>query len=245
MNYKDVIKDSKFYVPMNLNLCFLLKDREIVVLMNVINCDTISEKLSVRKLMRYTNRSNNKIQDALTELRALKLINGFKPNYEVIKDIFDSLNNAKTIEEKKNWCEVYRKSIQNTVSKTNTENVSKTGTQIKKIEKEDMNKKDIEYKTINKKRVEVKKTFPQCEVKQSKSSTVEDVDCDWNTEFVRLEAKMRRSSTVEELNEHINAFSKKAKASKTLPSYFFERLEDTKELRDKLIWNMKAKKCYT
>lgn len=175
MNYKDVIKDSKFYVPMNLNLCFLLKDREIVVLMNVINCDTIGEKLSVRKLMRYTNRSNNKIQDALTELRALKLINGFKPNYEVIKEIFDSLNNAKTIEEKKNWCEVYRKSIQNTVSKNDTENVSKTGTQIKKIEKEDMNKKDIEYKTINKKRVEVKKTFPKCEVEETKSSTVEDV----------------------------------------------------------------------
>lgn len=175
MNYKDVIKDSKFYVPMNLNLCFLLKDREIVVLMNVINCDAIGEKLSVRKLMRYTNRSNNKIQDALTELRALKLINGFKPNYEVIKEIFDSLNNAKTIEEKKNWCEVYRKSIQNTVSKTNTENVSKTGTQIKKIEKENMNKKDIEYKTINKKRVEVKKTFPKCEVEETKSSTVEDV----------------------------------------------------------------------
>lgn len=245
MNYQDVIKNSKFYVPMNLNLCFLLKDREIVVLMNVINCDAIGEKLSVRKLMRYTNRSNNKIQDALTELRALKLINGFKPNYEVIKEIFDSLNNAKTIEEKKNWCEVYRKSIQNTVSKNDTENVSKTGTQIKKIEKEDINKKDIEYKTINKKRVEVKKTFPQCEVEQSKSSTVEDVDCDWNREFIRLEAKMRRSSTVEELNEHINTFSKKAKASKTLPSDFFERLEDTKELRDKLIWNMKAKKCYT
>lgn len=245
MNYQDVIKNSKFYVPMNLNLCFLLKDREIVVLMNVINCDAIGEKLSVRKLMRYTNRSNNKIQDALTELRALKLINGFKPNYEVIKEIFDSLNNAKTIEEKKNWCEVYRKSIQNTVSKNDTENVSKTGTQIKKIEKEDINKKDIEYKTINKKRVEVKKTFPQCKVEQSKSSTVEDVDCDWNTEFIRLEAKMRRSSTVEELNEHINIFSKKAKASKTLPSDFFERLEDTKELRDKLIWNLKAKKCYT
>ena len=245
MNYQDVIKNSKFYVPMNLNLCFLLKDREIVVLMNVINCDAIGEKLSVRKLMRYTNRSNNKIQDALTELRALKLINGFKPNYEVIKEIFDSLNNAKTIEEKKNWCEVYRESIQNTVSKNDTENVSKTGTQIKKIEKEDINKKDIEYKTINKKRVEVKKTFPQCKVEQLKSSTVEDGDCDWNSEFIRLEAKMRRSSTVEELNEHINTFSKKAKASKTLPSDFFERLEDTKELRDKLIWNMKAKKCYT
>lgn len=102
-----------------------------------------------------------------------------------------------------------------------------------------------EEKELKEKRVEVKKTFPKCEVEQSKSSTVEDVDCDWNTEFIRLEAKMRRSSTVEELNEHINTFSKKAKASKTLPSDFFERLEDTKELRDKIVWNIKAKKCYT
>lgn len=106
---------------------------------------------------------------------------------------------------------------------------------------EDKNKNEIKEK-----KVEVKKIFSvECGEKQSKSSTVEDVDCDWKTEFIRLEAKMRRSSTVEELNEHINTFSKKAKASKTLPSDFFERLEDTKELRDKLIWNMKAKKCYT
>lgn len=105
------------------------------------------------------------------------------------------------------------------------------------------NKRNKEVKES--KKVEVKKTFPKCEVEQSKSSTVEDVDCDWNTEFIRLEAKMRRSSTVDELNEHINTFSKKAKASKTLPSDFFERLEDTKELRDKLIWNIKTKKCYT
>lgn len=105
------------------------------------------------------------------------------------------------------------------------------------------NKRNKEVKES--KKVEVKKTFPKCEVEQSKSSTVEDVDCDWNTEFIRLEAKMRRSSTVEELNEHINTFSKKAKASKTLPSDFFERLEDTKELRDKIVWNIKAKKCYT
>ena len=118
-----------------------------------------------------------------------------------------------------------------------------TDDRFNKKEKINNNKRNKEIKES--KKVEVKKTFPQCEVEQSKSSTVEDEDCDWNTEFIRLEAKMRRSSTVDELNEHINTFSKKAKASKTLPSYFFERLEDTKELRDELIWNMKTKKCYT
>lgn len=118
-----------------------------------------------------------------------------------------------------------------------------TDDRFNKKEKIYNNKRNKEVKES--KKVEVKKTFPLCKVEQSKSSTVEDVDCDWNTEFIRLEAKMRRSSTVEELNEHINTFSKKAKASKTLPSDFFERLEDTKELRDKIVWNIKAKKCYT
>ena len=66
MNYQDVIKDSKFYLPMNLNLGYLLtNDTDIVILMNVINCYNIKEKLSVRKLMRYTNRSNNTVQQSL------------------------------------------------------------------------------------------------------------------------------------------------------------------------------------
>ncbi len=159
MNYQDVIKDSKFYLPMNLNLGYLLKDTEIVMLMNVINCDNIHEKLSVRKLMRFTNRSNNTVQNALNTLRDLKLIEGFTPNYEKLKYVFDSINNAKSIEERIKWCEnyktvsendtkqLYQNSIQETVSESGTENVSKTGTQIKKMYKEDEKKEDA----INKK----------------------------------------------------------------------------------------------
>ena len=121
MNYQDVIKDSKFYLPMNLNLGYLLtNDTDIVILMNVINCDTIKEKLSVRKLMRYTNRSNNTVQQSLIRLRALKLIDGFVPKYETLKHIFDSINNARTIEERKNWCKAYQDSIQNNVPNTDT-----------------------------------------------------------------------------------------------------------------------------
>ena len=166
MNYQDVIKDSKFYLPMNLNLGYLLKDTEIVMLMNVINCDNIHEKLSVRKLMRYTNRSNNTVQNALNTLRDLKLIEGFTPNYNVLKHVFDSLNNAKSIEERIKWCEVYQKSIQQSVSETGTESVSKTGTQIKKIEKEDRNKKDLNIShNISKDEMEKKKEFETaCEV---------------------------------------------------------------------------------
>lgn len=168
MNYQDVIKDSKFYLPMNLNLGYLLKDAEIVILMNVINCDTIHEELSVRKLMRYTNRSNNTVQNALKALRVLKLIEGFKPNYEILKYVFNKLNSAPSIEERKKWCELYQNSIQQSVSETGTESVSKTGTQIKKIEKEDVNKEDlniIQCNTLDENREELKRGFETvCEV---------------------------------------------------------------------------------
>lgn len=95
------------------------------------------------------------------------------------------------------------------------------------------------------KKVEVKKTFTQCKVEQSKSSTVEDGDCDWDAEFIRLDARMRRSSSIDELESHIKTFSNKAKASPQLPSDWRERIKDIQELRDKMIWNLKAKKCYT
>ena len=146
MTYQDVIKDSKFYLPINLNLGYLLRDTEIVILMNVINCDNIHEKLSVRKLEKYTNRAKNTVQSALKTLRSLELIEGFTPNYDKLKYVFDSVNNAKTIEERKKGCEVYQKLIQKSVSETDTENVSKTDTQIKKMDNEDRKK---EYMNIS------------------------------------------------------------------------------------------------
>ena len=197
MNYQDVIKDSKFYLPMNLNLGYLLKDTEIIMLMNVINCDNIHEKLSVRKLMRFTNRSNNTVQNALNTLRDLKLIEGFTPNYKVLKYVFDALNNAPSIEERIKWCEVYQKSIQQSVSETGTENVSKTGTQIKKIEKEDEYKEDL---NIYKKNVilegvencgfeweDIARGFSQ---RLERTSTLEDFKKQWNeiNEFLSTNA---------------------------------------------------------
>ena len=179
MNYQDVIKDSKFYLPMNLNLGYLLKDTEIVMLMNVINCDNIHEKLSVRKLMRYTNRSNNTVQNALKTLRNLKLIDGFTPNYENLKYVFDSINNSKSIEERIKWCknyitvsendtkQLYQNSIQNSVSETGTENVSKTGTQIKKMYKEDEKKEDV----LNKKDLNIYKECNTLVKNESRTST--------------------------------------------------------------------------
>lgn len=158
MTYKEVIKDSKFFLPMNLNLGYLLtNDTDIVVLMNVINCDTINEKLSVRKLMRYTNRSNNTIQKSLTRLRTLKLIQGFKPKYETLKYIFDSINNKNKIEDRKKWCEsyiqsvsesgtneVYQNLVQNNVSETDTKKcIENWYTDKEDVEKKDEKKKDV------------------------------------------------------------------------------------------------------
>lgn len=226
MNYQDVIKDSKFYLPMNLNLGYLLKDTEIVILMNVINCDNIHEKLSVRKLMRFTNRSNNTVQNALNTLRDLKLIEGFKPNYKTLKYVFDALNNAPSIDERINWCKLYQKTIQNTVSETGTKNVSKTGTQIKKIEKEDLNKEDLNI---------TKECIKREEVEVS----------DWSDELLRLEANFRKASSTVDIDNAQKAFKRRIEIISELPSEFYTRLKEILEIRDTVVYKLKAKSCYT
>ena len=226
MNYQDVIKDSKFYLPMNLNLGYLLKDTEIVILMNVINCDNIHEKLSVRKLMRFTNRSNNTVQNALNTLRDLKLIEGFKPNYKTLKYVFDALNNAPSIDERINWCKLYQKTIQDTVSETGTKNVSKTGTQIKKIEKEDLNKEDLNI---------TKECIKREEVEVS----------DWSDELLRLEANFRKASSTVDIDNAQKAFKRRIENISELPSEFYTRLKEILEIRDTVAYKLKAKSCYT
>jgi len=103
---------------------------------------------------------------------------------------------------------------------------------------EDKNKRNKEIKEKN-------NIIKENELEQAESSTVEDGDCDWDAEFIRLDARMRRSSSIDELESHIKTFSNKAKASPQLPSDWRERIKDIQELRDKMIWNLKAKKCYT
>ena len=227
MNYQDVIKDSKFYLPMNLNLGYLLKDTEIVMLMNVINCDNIHEKLSVRKLMRFTNRSNNTVQNALSTLRDLKLIEGFTPNYKVLKYVFDALNNAPSIEERIKWCEAYQKSIQQSVSEISTENVSKTGTQIKKIEKEDGYKEDM---NISSEYIREKKRFET-------ACGVEDEDFNWNREIIRFKAKVNRTSNKEELKQISIDFNRKM-SDFNFPTELEEELEGIKKVVNSRMYSL-------
>lgn len=234
MNYQDVIKDSKFYLPMNLNLGYLLKDTEIVMLMNVINCDTIHEELSVRKLMRYTNRSNNTVQNALKALRVLKLIEGFKPNYETLKYVFDKLNNAPSIEERKKWCELYQNSIRQSVSETGTVSVSKTGTQIKKIEKEDVNKEDLNIIQCN--TLDEEKELEIACSEQTESSTVEDEVC-WSDELMRIRARINKASTRERIREISNDFIKLADTN-DFPNELMEELNQIKNLANTKMYSL-------
>lgn len=236
MNYQDVIKDSKFYLPMNLNLGYLLKDTEIVMLMNVINCDTIHEELSVRKLARYTNRSNNTVQNALKALRELKLIEGFKPNYETLKYVFDKLNNAPSIEERKKWCELYQNSIQQSVSETGTVSVSETGTQIKKIEKEDVNKEDLniytECNTLN----EEKEVETAC----SEGTFV----FEWSSELSMLYQYIKEASTMNEIEQLKKRLSKQIDTF-GYPTEYQELIEGLEQQYASKMFALKQKECYT
>lgn len=217
MNYQDVIKDSKFYVPMNLNLGYLLNDTEIVVLMNIINCDTIGEKLSVRKLMRYTNKnSNRKMQETLTNLRNLKLIDKFKPNYETLKFVYDSLNNAKSIEERKNWCKLYLIRVQQTVPNTSTKNCTQMEyTDKEDIEKEDIYKKDLNIShNISKDEIEKKKEFEtacseEMETEFENEVGISNDDFNWDDEIKRFKARVNKTKTKEELKGISIDFHKK------------------------------------
>ena len=150
MTYKDVIKDSKFYLPMNLNLAYLISGDETVLLMTIINCHELKNKVSIRKLMKFCNvNSNSYMQTMIRHLRKLKMIeqNGYVPNYETLKYIFEKVNNAKSIDDRIKWCELYSREVQNKVYPTEVQNnVPLGGTQNCTPErytyKEDVYKKD-------------------------------------------------------------------------------------------------------
>lgn len=148
MTYKEVIKDSKFYLPMNLNLAYLISGDETVLLMTIINCYELKNKVSIRKLMKFCNvNSNSYMQTMIRHLRKLKMIeqNGYVPNYETLKYIFEKVNNAKSIDDRIKWCELYSREVQNNVPLGGTQNC----TPERYTYKEDVNKKDINNKNNN------------------------------------------------------------------------------------------------
>lgn len=112
MKYTDIIKNSKFYIPTNLNLGYLLSDTEIMLLMNLIHCDELGIDVSIPKLVKFMNRSDSTIKRSLKKLRTLRLVSeeGYEPCYEQIEMVYDSVNAAKSIKERKAWCKAYEKS---------------------------------------------------------------------------------------------------------------------------------------
>ena len=161
MKYNDIIKNSKFYLPINLNLGYLLSDTEIMIMMTVIHCHEIGVKVSVSKLESFTARAESTIKRALKRLRTLKLVSeqGYAPCLEQIGMVYDSVNSAKSIEERKKWCEAYKGSKgqieplmvgQSEPMKMGQNEPSNKG-QFEPTYKEDINKEDL-YKenTINK-----------------------------------------------------------------------------------------------
>lgn len=112
MKYTDIIKNSKFYIPTNLNLGYLLKDTEIMLLMTLIHCDELGIKVSIAKLAKFMARNDTAIKRALKPLRLLRLVSmkGYEPCMKQIALVYDSVNAAKSIDERKAWCEAYEKS---------------------------------------------------------------------------------------------------------------------------------------
>ena len=112
MKYTDIIRNSKFYLPINLNLGYLLSDTEIILLMTLIHCNELGIKVSTSNLAKFTARGDSTIKRALKQLRLLRLVSeeGYEPCYEQIGMVYDSVNAAKSIEERKAWCKAYKKS---------------------------------------------------------------------------------------------------------------------------------------
>ena len=111
MKYNEIIKGSKFYLPINLNLGYLLKDTEIILLMNLIHYSELGIKVSIPSLAKFTARSEPTIKRTLKRLRTLKLVSegGYEPCLEQIALVYDCVNAAKTLKDREAWCKAYTK----------------------------------------------------------------------------------------------------------------------------------------
>ena len=111
MKYNEIIKGSKFYLPINLNLGYLLKDTEIILLMNLIHYSELGIKVSIPSLVKFTARSETTIKRTLKKLRTLKLVSedGYEPCLEQMALVYDSVNAAKSVKDREAWCKAYIK----------------------------------------------------------------------------------------------------------------------------------------
>lgn len=103
------------------------------------------------------------------------------------------------------------------------------------------NKKEKKYK--NKRNIK-EKEIEESELEQAESSTVEDEDCDWKTELIRLESRIKRASSIDELKALSLQFNIMQNKS-CIPTELDELLEKVQNTAKAKVWSIKAKKCYS
>lgn len=149
MKYTEIIKNSKFYIPMNLNLGYLLTDTQTVLLMTIIHCSELNIKVRVPQLAQFTARSDSTIDRALKALRNLRLVSDDnKPCLKQIELVYNAVNNAKSIKDRKAWCEAYKKSKGQIEPMKEGQNEPTKEAQFEPTYKEDINNKDFNKEDI-------------------------------------------------------------------------------------------------
>lgn len=103
------------------------------------------------------------------------------------------------------------------------------------------NKKEKKYK--NKRNIK-EKEIEESELEQAESSTVEDEDCDWKTELIRLESRIKRASSIDELKALSLQFNIMQNKS-GIPTELEELLERVQNTAKAKVWSIKSKKCYS
>ena len=88
------------------------------------------------------------------------------------------------------------------------------------------------------------KEFEESELEQAESSTVENEDCDWKTELIRLESRIKRASSIDELKALSLQFNIMQNKS-GIPTELEELLEKVQNTAKAKVWSIKAKKCYS
>lgn len=149
-----------------------------------------------------------------------------------------------TVSDSKNRYNYY--SIHPNIEQSITQNDDKLGHEEQEttpnlVTDDRFNKKEKKYK--NKRNIK-EKEFEESELEQAESSTVEDEDCDWKTELIRLESRIKRASSIDELKALSLQFNIMQNKS-GIPTELEELLERVQNTAKAKVWSIKAKKCYS
>ena len=221
---------ARFKFEIMNNLGTILQDEEFKVAYYILNRlaleDTNRVKIYRAMLADLTGKSErtiSRITDKLDEKGIIK------------KD---------TVSDSKNRYNYY--SIHPNIEQSITQNYDKLGHEEQEttpnlVTDDRFNKKEKKYK--NKRNIK-EKEFEESELEQAESSTVEDEDCDWKTELIRLESRIKRASSIDELKALSLQFNIMQNKS-GIPTELEELLERVQNTAKAKVWSIKAKKCYS